>query len=127
MRNRSSQHHVVLYDNSQGQRTALRLHAQEQSIEAYIGERTVPQPNGCWAYQGDLTKYGFLRPYEGGEKEAVHRFVYRLFYGDIAPDMHIHHRCENPGCINPKHLLEVTPGEHRTIHARLRRERKRAA
>jgi hypothetical protein len=34
----------------------------------------------------------------------VHRLSYRLFKGDIPPDMCVVQSCHNKSCINPKHL-----------------------
>lgn len=60
---------------------------------------------------------------ESGRKrmEYAHRRAYREFYGvEIEPGNHVHHVCTNPACINPHHLQQVTPAEHRAIHRELR-------
>lgn len=83
-----------------------------------IGSRTVPMPNGCLAYKGDLTKYHQYK------RTAVHRYVWEAMHGPIdLSGFHIHHKCENPGCINPYHLVALTPLEHMRAHDAMNEER----
>lgn len=42
----------------------------------------------------------------------AHRASYLIFLGDIPSGKDLHHICENPSCVNPDHLLPVTPKEH---------------
>lgn len=39
-----------------------------------------------------------------GQTNRAHRVAYRLFVGLIPKDIIVMHTCDNPGCINPKHL-----------------------
>lgn len=41
----------------------------------------------------------------GGKKDKIHRWVYKLHNGEIPKGMVIRHTCDNPKCINIKHLL----------------------
>ena len=39
------------------------------------------------------------------------------FNGDVPVGFHVHHKCENSACVNPKHLVVLSPEAHRAVHA----------
>jgi hypothetical protein len=41
----------------------------------------------------------------GHRQWAAHRLAYVLAHGPIPPGMIVMHRCGNPACCNPSHLL----------------------
>lgn len=98
----------------------------DDSDEARFGRRVKIEPNGCWSYDGNLTRYGtFTRKvtaFGAKDREHVgaHRFAYETLVGRIPDGHHLHHECENPGCVNPAHLRPLTPAEHCIEHSRLR-------
>ncbi len=51
-----------------------------------------------------------------GKKMWIHRLIYLLEVGDIPVNMHVHHRCHNPGCCNSAHLELLSKGEHSRLH-----------
>lgn len=80
-----------------------------------FGKHVEPQPNGCWAFNGDLTKYGQF------DRIAAHRWVWQALHGPILDNDHIHHECQNRGCVNPDHLARLSPADHAARHVELRR------
>lgn len=46
----------------------------------------------------------------------AHRMVYEECFGEIPPGLHIHHACRNTSCVNPDHLVPVTPIAHGLLH-----------
>ncbi len=65
-------------------------------------------PNNCWEWQAARSngRYGSFT--NKNRKYQAHRFIYEYFYGNILPNHIIHHRCNNPSCVNPIHLEETT-------------------
>lgn len=97
-----------------------------ETDEGRFGRKVTVMPNGCWAWRGDLTRYGkFKRQVTGyGSKDAenipAHRFAYETLVGRIPEGHHLHHECENPGCVNPAHLVPLTPADHAARHVEMR-------
>lgn len=69
--------------------------------------------DSCWQW-GKATKYGVL--HVGAKNLKAHRVVWEFFRGEIPHGYQIHHICEDKSCVNPRHLMAVTPGEHRELH-----------
>lgn len=67
---------------------------------------------GCWNWDGCVTSQGYGVLYWDKKKQPAHRQAWMMFRGPIPSDFHIHHICENRRCVNPDHLLPVTPREH---------------
>lgn len=64
--------------------------------------------SGCWEWKGATNKAGYgWTNVKGFRTQLVHRIVYELIYGEVPPLLR--HRCDNPPCYNPAHLL---PGTH---------------
>ena len=95
------------------------------SDEVRFGNSVVPMPNGCWAYGGNLDNYGmfYLWPHPGAPlvRMKAHRFAYEVLVGPIPDDYHVHHECLNPGCVNPAHLIALSPRDHAQRHAEMRK------
>lgn len=49
----------------------------------------------------------------------AHVVYYERVNGPSPEGNHVHHRCEQPSCVNPDHLESLTPAEHKQTHSRL--------
>src|SRR5262249_29836322 len=67
----------------------------------------------CWSWAGDHD--ADFRPVFRGEK--AYRVMYELRVGDAPPRFHVHHKCENSACVSPRHLVALSPEDHRAVHA----------
>lgn len=66
----------------------------------------------CWEWIAckDSNGYGQFRLND--KRVSPHRLAYELECGSIPNGYDIHHKCNNPACANPYHLMAVTTREH---------------
>lgn len=66
----------------------------------------VDKSDGCWNWKASVTGYGYGQfPISSYKCIGAHRFSSILHDGPIMNGDWILHRCNNPSCVNPKHLF----------------------
>lgn len=83
--------------------------------ESKVIRRGVKTP--CWEWLGHKDKNGYGQVSVGGRTLWTHRAFFAIFNGPIPTGREIDHRCHNPSCCNPHHLLRKHPLKHATESA----------
>lgn len=87
--------------------------------DRFYSRYVVDSESGCWLWMGNKHKDGYgvicgkidgVRYVKAGVNMLAHRASWILHYGDIQDNGEYHgtvvmHKCDNPSCVNPEHLM----------------------
>ncbi len=68
--------------------------------------KKVRRSEGCWWWTRAIGDDGYGRWWMSGNKVALaHRIAYEIAYGKIGQGLFVRHRCDEPSCVRPEHLV----------------------
>jgi hypothetical protein len=90
------------------------------AVDRFMAKWALDVATGCWQWNAHVAGWGYgdFNRGPGLTNQPAHRWAFEHFVRPLAEGEQVHHRCENPRCVNPDHLEAMTLDEHNLRHGK---------
>lgn len=82
-------------------------------MERIWSKTDIKSTDECWIWKGSHGDRGYGQVWYKNDMWMVTRVIYEELREPIPPRFYIMHSCDNPPCVNPKHLSAGSPSDNR--------------